>query len=80
MKYIICILKSIKDNKRYVGMTSDIKRRIKEHNSGLVKSTRNRKPFELIYTEEFATKNGAMKREKFFKSGKGREFLKSINK
>ncbi|HEY4755449.1 MAG TPA: GIY-YIG nuclease family protein [Ignavibacteriaceae bacterium] len=77
--YFVYILKSLKDHKRYIGFTSDLERRILEHNSGLVKSTRNRKPFELIYTEEFEIKEQAMDREKFFKSGKGREFLKSRN-
>ena len=77
--YFVDILKSLKDHKRYIGFTSDLERRILEHNSGLVKSTRNRKPFELIYTEEFENKEEAMDREKFFKSGKGREFLKSRN-
>ena len=77
--YFVYILKSLKDHKRYIGFTSDLERRILELNSGLVKSTRNRKPFELIYTEEFEIKEQAMAREKFFKSGKGREFLKSIN-
>ena len=77
--YLVYILKSLKDHKRYIGFTSDLERRILEHNSGLVKSTRNRKPFELIYTEEFEIKEQAMDREKFFKSGKGREFLKSRN-
>ena len=77
--YFVYILKSLKDHKRYIGFTSDLERRILEHNSGLVKSTRNRKPLELIYTEEFENKKIAMAREKFFKSGKGREFLKSKN-
>ena len=81
MGYFVYILKSKKDNKRYVGMTSrPVKERVGEHNSGLVKSTKNRRPLELIYFEEFATKTEAMSREKFFKSGKGREYLKSINK
>ncbi len=61
-------------------MTSDIDRRILEHNDGLVKSTKNRRPLELIYSEKFEAKSEAMKREKFFKSGRGREFLKSIDK
>ncbi len=42
-------------------------------------STRNRKPFKLIYTEEYSDKEEAMKREAFFKSGKGREYLKEMN-
>ncbi|MCP5064071.1 MAG: GIY-YIG nuclease family protein [Ignavibacteriae bacterium] len=78
--YVVYVLRSLKDQKRYIGMTSDIERRIVEHNDGLVKSTKNRRPFELIYSEKFEAKSEAMKREKFFKSGRGREFLKSIDK
>ncbi len=77
--YSVYVLKSIRDKKRYIGFTNNLERRIIEHNSGLVKSTRNRKPFELAYHEEFADKNKAMEREKFFKSGRGREFLKTHN-
>ena len=78
--FTVYILKSEKDNKRYIGFTKELIRRILEHNNGMVKSTRNRKPFELVYTEEFEFKSDAMNREKFFKSGKGREFLVSIDK
>jgi putative endonuclease len=78
--YIVYVLKSLKDNKRYIGMSSDLERRIVEHNNGLVKSTKNRRPLELVYFEKFETKTEAMRREKFFKSGRGREFLKSIDK
>ncbi len=78
--FVVYILKSTKDGKRYIGMTSDLERRISEHNKGLVKSTRKRKPLELIYTEEFLSKSEALSRDKFFKSGQGREFLKSVGK
>jgi putative endonuclease len=50
-----------------------------EHNNGLVKSTRNRRPLELIYNEEFENKADAFARERFFKSGKGREYLDRNN-
>ncbi len=81
MIYSVYILRSLKDKKRYVGMTErPINQRLAEHNAGLVKSTKNRRPLEFIYSEEYNTKNDALKREKFFKSGKGREFLKSIGK
>jgi putative endonuclease len=78
--YYLYILLSEKDNKRYVGFSENLKRRINEHNSGSVKSTKNRRPLKLIYFEEYESKGDAIKREKFFKSGLGRSFLKSINK
>ena len=75
MSYTVYIIKSSKDNKRYIGCTKNILRRLDEHNNGLVKSTRNRRPLELIYTEGFENKSDAIARERFFKSGKGREYL-----
>jgi putative endonuclease len=75
LDYTVYILKSYKDNKRYIGCTQNILRRLDEHKSGLVKSTKNRRPFELIYSEEFQNKSDAFTRERFFKSGKGREYL-----
>jgi len=78
--YIVYILRSEKDSKRYIGVTSDLKERLFEHRHGLVKSTKNRRPLRLIHTEEFETKSEALKREKFFKSGQGRKYLKEILK
>lgn len=77
--YYVYVLRSIKDKKRYIGSTDNLGRRIDEHNKGLVKSTKNR-PFNLIYFEEFHIKSEALNREKFFKSGFGRSFLKKIGK
>ena len=74
--FTVYILKSQRDNKRYIGMTSNLERRISEHNTGLVKSTRNRSPLILIHTEIFPTKKEAEAREQFYKTGKGRQRLK----
>jgi putative endonuclease len=79
MNYVY-ILKSNKDLKRYVGLTNNLERRISLHNDGKVQATKNRRPFELIYFEEIEDRIVAVKREKFLKSGKGREFLNSILK
>ena len=62
----------------YVGMTSNIVERIERHNKGNEKTTRAYRPFELIYTEDQATREEARKREKYFKSGVGKEFLKKM--
>ena len=70
------VLKSLKDNKHYIGYTKDVKKRLSQHNKGDCISTRNRRPFKLIYQEEFEDREEAMKREKFFKTGTGREYLK----
>lgn len=78
--FTVYILRSDKDKKRYIGFTDNLDRRISEHNSGRVASTKNRRPLALIYSEQFEIKSDAMKREKFFKSHQGRNLLDSINK
>ena len=69
------VLRSAKDGKRYIGISSDIQRRISRHNSGHVPSTKGRRPFELIYTEGFAFRSEAREREVYFKTAAGRRFL-----
>jgi putative endonuclease len=71
------VLKSKKDGELYVGFTRDLKKRFDEHNHGLVESTRNRIPFELIYYEACCNEKSAVAREKYFKTGFGRRFLKN---
>ena len=61
--YYLYILKSKKDNQLYVGSTTDLRRRLSEHNSGMVASTKSRAPFELRYYEAFHTENDARKLE-----------------
>jgi len=77
--FTVYVLKSRKDGKRYVGMTSkSSKERMKEHNMGSNKWTRTHKPFDLVYEEVYDNKTEAIKREKFLKSGQGRKFLDSV--
>jgi putative endonuclease len=61
--FYVYILKSIKDHKLYIGSTNNLKRRLKEHNSGSVFSTKLRRPFELIYYEAYKAEKDARKRE-----------------
>lgn len=75
--YYVYILKSIKTNGKYIGYTSDLKRRFAEHNRGKVKSTRKNKPYELICYEAFKDKRDATREEKLFKTGQGRRILKT---
>ena len=69
------VLRSRKDDKLYTGFTKDLKRRVEEHNQGLVSSTRNRRPLHLIYYEACLNETDAIKREKYFKNGFGRRFI-----
>jgi putative endonuclease len=70
------VLKSLKDKKLYVGFSEDLEKRIKSHNSGKVEATRLRRPFKLVYYEACLNKNQALKREKYFKTGFGRRYLR----
>ena len=65
--FYIYILKSKKDNNCYIGSTNDLERRIAEHNSGLVFSTKSRLPFELVYYEAYRLESDARSREKSLK-------------
>jgi len=79
--YQIYVLKSSKSRKRYVGITSqDLAEKLKEHNSGATSWTKANKPFILVYSEKFDSKNLALKREKFFKTGNGRKVLDNLIK
>ncbi len=70
--YYIYILKSEKDGKYYTGYSSDLRKRLKDHQSGNVESTKNRRPLELIYYEAYKEKAQALRREKFLKNTKGK--------
>lgn len=64
------------DNKLYTGFSSNLRKRLTEHNSGGVDSTRNRRPLELIYYEAHKYKDDALAREKFLKTTRGKILLK----
>ena len=74
--YYTYVLKSKKDREFYTGLTKDLKLRFEAHNKGLVDSTKNRKPFELIYYEACLDRNDAARREKYLKTYHGKMFLK----
>jgi predicted GIY-YIG superfamily endonuclease len=77
--YCIYVLRSLRNNKRYTGVTNkDPTDRLKEHNSGKNSFTKNNKPFVLLYTEKFLSLEQAKRREKFLKTGQGRRFLDRI--
>lgn len=71
------VLISKKDNRFYIGYSFDLKKRIEEHNSGKVDATKARVPFELVYYEACFNEQDAIKREKYFKTGFGRRYLKN---
>jgi len=76
MKGTVYILQSLIDKRTYVGSTINLKERLKQHNSGQVKSTKYRSPLKILFTEVFETLKEARKREKWWKCGAGRSKLK----
>lgn len=64
---------------KYTGMTEDIELRLKQHNEKLLSFwTKRGNDWKLVYKEEFASKTDALKREKWLKTGVGRDYLKNI--
>ena len=72
------ILKSQLNKRTYTGSTSDINRRLGEHNRGKVRSSKAYKPYDILQVEEFQTEKEAKKREAFFKTSSGRKEIKEI--
>ena len=72
------IFKSCADNGYYIGICKNIKSRLAKHNKGGVRSTKSRKPFTLIYSEEFESYTRARAREKEIKSYKGGNTFKDL--
>jgi putative endonuclease len=77
MVFYVYILKSNTHNRRYIGSCKDLKIRLHSHNAGKVKSSKPYRPYEVIYTEEYPSRTDAIKREKFFKTIDGYNFLRS---
>lgn len=78
MGYTVYILVSKKDHKLYVGCTSNLVKRLERHNLGKVPSTKNRRPLELIYQEDFDNMGEAFNRERFLKSLWSARFKKNL--
>lgn len=69
------ILESLKDNKRHIGYTDNLKRRIEEHKKGRSLSTKSRLPIRLIYFEGCLNEDDAKRRERYLKTTQGRRFI-----
>lgn len=69
--YKVYILQSLKNQRYYIGHTSDLGNRLIRHNRGSVKSTKNNRPWKVVHTEDYKTKSEANRRELEIKSYKG---------
>ncbi len=73
--FYVYLIKSISDSeRRYVGMTDDLKQRLEEHNMGRSCYTSKYKPWQLVNYIAFSSKDAAVEFEKYLKSGSGQAF------
>ena len=80
MFYYVYLLKSIKKDNLYIGYTTNLIKRLKEHNHGLVFSTKSYKPWNIIHYEAYLDINDAKRREKYLKTNQGSRLLKRMLK
>jgi putative endonuclease len=78
--FYVYILQSKKNGKLYIGKTSDLKRRVKEHNAGQNLSTKSYTPWDLIFYEAYTEHEDVNRREKYLKTTQGRQTIKRMLK
>jgi len=74
--YYVYVLKSQKKNWLYVGYSTNLKRRLEQHQKGLSKATKPYRPFELVFYEAYKSKEDAKRREEYFKTTRGKRTLR----
>jgi len=80
MFYYVYVLQSMKKGNLYIGYTTELKKRLEEHNRGTVFSTKPYKPWNLIHFEGYRNNEDAQRREKYLKTSQGARLLKRMLK
>ena len=80
LMFHVYVLRSEKTGRRYVGSCENINERLKRHNSGHSKATRHGLPWRLVHDEAFESRSAAVRRELFYKTGRGREVLDHLQR
>lgn len=78
MFHHVYVLQSQSDGKFYIGQSTDVYRRLVQHNNGLNRSTWRRRPFTLIFFESYLHPKDANRRERYFKTSKGKTTLRQM--
>jgi putative endonuclease len=73
--FYLYVLRSEKTGRRYVGSSQDVDSRLQQHNSGQSLATKHGAPWKLIHQEAFMTRPEAVRRERVYKTGRGRDLL-----
>jgi len=76
--YYFYVLRSKRDGALYKGVAEDVQRRLAQHNAGKTKSLRHRIPFEVVHSEEYATRAEALAREQWSKTLQGGKELNAL--
>lgn len=76
--YYVYILESVTNKKYYIGYTNNLETRLRSHNNGLQRWTRNKGPWKLVYSEQFTDKRTAILRERELKNKKSRVILEYL--
>jgi putative endonuclease len=78
MSYFVYILRSQKDGSYYIGSTQGLAERVQRHNQGRSLYTKARKPWIVVYSQEYQDRAKALKREKEIKSKKKKGYIESL--
>ena len=78
MPHYVYILYSSKTNHYYIGSSSDPEKRLLRHNAGATTSTKNGRPWKIVYTETLESETEAIRRELYLKSLKSRIFIENV--
>ncbi len=76
--YYTYILRSTYDGSLYIGYTHNLEERLWEHNTGSTRYTSRKRPWKLVYSEIFTTKQEAIRRERYLKNLKSKRFLEKL--
>jgi putative endonuclease len=78
MPHFVYILYSKSRDRYYIGSSADVKQRLSRHNAGATASTKSGRPWRVVYTELFQSKNEAICRENYLKKMKSRVYLENL--
>ncbi len=80
MNYFVYILESLVDGTYYIGYSENPIVRLQDHNGGRARYTSRKRPWKMVYTEQYSTKVEAIRRERFLKKQRNRGFLQLLTK
>jgi putative endonuclease len=77
--FYVYVLQSGKTGRRYIGSCQNLDERLRCHNAGESKATRHGTPWTVLRSEKFSTRSEAVRKEQYYKTGRGRDELAKLN-